>query len=566
MPETNGKNIVLCSDGTGNTMMKGRGTNVWKLYEAVDLTGHRWEQNGAGQGGVEQIAFYDDGVGSQDNKILKIVGGAFGYGLQRNILDLYKSLCRAYSPGDRIYIFGFSRGAYTARVLAGMILSCGILKPENCRTDSCLDKAAKRAYKAFRAHFRLGTVKGAEVLTALHKARLAREELGDAPSARYESTMARAEKAGQDAATARSKAEAITDDFRRTWSVSDDEFAPDGLVEIEFVGVWDTVAAVGLPFKALTDFWNRFVYPFMFPDYQLSPRVLKGCHALAIDDERLTFHPMLWDERDEEDPDHVEQVWFAGVHSNVGGGYPKQGLSLVSLDWMMRRARDSGLVFLETERQRYRHLQNVHDKLYDSRSGLGMYYRYSPRDVAEQCLEFDIEPKIHVSVMERIALATQDYAPGNLPAWFVVTTTDQPGRGPKEAPEALQRIVEDLGSDTASHNVRRWMKARQYIYLGFLAMTLGVVALAVRHHFIAESSETWVPASWDKLFGLLAGLIPFGQQLYGYLVRPFLLYFNFAVLAFVILALFYVLRRAFVRKLHMAFADFWRIRLPGPWW
>jgi uncharacterized protein (DUF2235 family) len=124
----NRKNIVLCSDGTGNTMMKGRGTNVWKLYEAVDLTAHRWHQ-GSGDGstrGREQIAFYDDGVGSQQNKVLKIVGGAFGYGLKRNIRDLYKSLCRAYRAGDDIYIFGFSRGAYTARVLAGLILSCGM--------------------------------------------------------------------------------------------------------------------------------------------------------------------------------------------------------------------------------------------------------------------------------------------------------------------------------------------------------------------------------------------------------------------------------------------------------
>ncbi len=104
------KNIILCSDGTGNTMTKGRGSNVWKLYEAIDLTDQR------------QVAFYDDGVGTEENKLFKMIGGAFGWGLKRNVCDLYAALCRTYVPGDRIYLFGFSRGAWTVRTLAGL---CG---------------------------------------------------------------------------------------------------------------------------------------------------------------------------------------------------------------------------------------------------------------------------------------------------------------------------------------------------------------------------------------------------------------------------------------------------------
>src|SRR4051812_17949846 len=99
------KNIVVCSDGTGNTTIKGRGTNVFKLFEAVDVNGHRWDPHL-----VPQLAFYDDGVGTENFKPLKILGGAAGVGLSRNVRELYKEVARVYDPGDQIYMFGFSRG------------------------------------------------------------------------------------------------------------------------------------------------------------------------------------------------------------------------------------------------------------------------------------------------------------------------------------------------------------------------------------------------------------------------------------------------------------------------
>src|SRR5476649_2605747 len=104
------KNIIICSDGTGSTAIKDRGTNVFKLFEAVDLNGHRTDLNV-----VPQIAIYDDGVGTEDFKPLKLLGGAFGWGLTRNVKDLYTGLVRVYDPGDQIYMFGFSRGAFTVR-------------------------------------------------------------------------------------------------------------------------------------------------------------------------------------------------------------------------------------------------------------------------------------------------------------------------------------------------------------------------------------------------------------------------------------------------------------------
>src|SRR4026208_1700614 len=116
------KNIIVCSDGTGNTTIKGRGTNVFKLFETIDLTGHRTDPTLRAQ-----VAFYDDGVGTQNNKLLKIAAGATGFGLARNVRQLYREVSRAYDEGDRIYLFGFSRGAFTVRSLAGMITTCGLL-------------------------------------------------------------------------------------------------------------------------------------------------------------------------------------------------------------------------------------------------------------------------------------------------------------------------------------------------------------------------------------------------------------------------------------------------------
>ena len=116
------KNIVICSDGTGNTTSKGRGTNVFKLFEAVDVHGHR-----SNPGLTRQVAFYDDGVGTEPWKPVRLLTGALGLGLSRNVKELYADLARAYEPDDQIYLFGFSRGAFTVRTLAGLIAFCGII-------------------------------------------------------------------------------------------------------------------------------------------------------------------------------------------------------------------------------------------------------------------------------------------------------------------------------------------------------------------------------------------------------------------------------------------------------
>lgn len=383
------KHIVVCSDGTGNSAVKGRGTNVFKVFEAIDLNGHRTDPTL-----VPQVAIYDDGVGTERFKPLKIFAGMTGFGLSRNVKQLYKELCRIYDPGDKIFLFGFSRGAFTVRALAGLIATGGIVNARDQQTASALESAVRRAYKAYRRRYRTA---------------LARFLLGEPDSE----------------TTARFKI----------------EYRHGADAKIAFIGVWDTVDAVGLPFH-LSDVVNTVLYRFKFPDRRLSDRVERAYHALAIDDERHSFHPLLWDQttHGQNQDQHIEQVWFAGAHSNVGGGYPKQGMSLVALDWLMQKAEEAGLRFVVADREFYREHANVDDKLYDPRAGLGMFYRFKPRDLSAMCRENGVSPAIHLSVLERIAHGTDDYCPGNLPpdATVVITPAGDPG---KEA-AAMERARE----------------------------------------------------------------------------------------------------------------------------
>ena len=191
------KNIVICSDGTGNTTVKGRGTNVFKLFESVDLNGHRFDPKLD-----PQVSIYDDGVGTEDFKPLKIFAGMTGWGLGRNIRQLYKELCRIYDTGDRIFLFGFSRGAFTVRTLAGLILRCGIIDAKTQITARAFEATVKAAYKAYRSCYRTA---------------LMRLFLGDP------------------------KTDA-TADFKA-------KFCNNEQPKIHFIGVWDTVDAVGMPFR-----------------------------------------------------------------------------------------------------------------------------------------------------------------------------------------------------------------------------------------------------------------------------------------------------------------------------
>jgi uncharacterized protein (DUF2235 family) len=357
-----GRNIVVLSDGTGNSAAKLARTNVWRTYQALEL------------GDGKQLAMYDDGVGTSAFKPLAIIGGAFGWGLKRNVLHLYKFLCRNYEEGDRIFGFGFSRGAFTIRVLTGLVLTQGLVR---FHSEEELDYLAKCAYRAYRAE-------------------------------RY---------------SAKGSLTAVWRCLRRGWTLlrdwlyganAYDKHKNRKIASIEFLGLWDTVDAYGMPVRELKVGIDKYLWPLTFDRVELHEGVRKACHALALDDERATFHPLVWDES-REDParKRLHQVWFAGVHSNVGGGYPDDSLSYVPLLWILEHARDGGrgLRFKTALLRQYRRMANPYGRIYDSRAGVSSYYRYAPRRVEDYP-----DPVIHESVYHRIAKGGDQYAPISLPA------------------------------------------------------------------------------------------------------------------------------------------------------
>jgi len=401
---------------------------------------------------MPQVAMYHDGVGTESIKWAALLAGATGWGLSRNVKQLYGELARVYAPGDKIFLFGFSRGAFTVRTLAGLIHACGILDLSKYPTNDDFNRAVDEAYGQYRQLYN-------SWLTSLF----------------HETRKLTPERVAE---------------LRGRFSVRVPEFDDPNGRPIAFMGVWDTVDAVGLPIRA-AEFVNRVIYAFKFPDRTLNLSVGHACHAVALDEQRESFAPVLWNERKTEQPERIEQVWFSGVHSNVGGGYPRQGMSLVALDWIMSRAEQHGLRFVPAERLIYRYHADVDDKMYDSRGGIGVFYRWQPRDVQRLCDENGIVPKIHRSVFERIARNTEGYAPGSLPADAVVVST----AGSSAVSEAIRALVRDHHG-SAIPLLRREARPQllgRYAYWAFVYGVLATAALMLWHYGgdAAAGSERW---------------------------------------------------------------------------
>lgn len=263
------KRIVICADGTWNRPEQSNGedanpTNVLKLARGIAPLG---------DDGAEQVVFYDWGIGSYHSGVS---GGAFAKGLEKNVMDGYRFLVHNYAPGDQVFLFGFSRGAYTVRSLCGMLNNCGILKGINGRM-------VEEAFEYY---------KNPDI----------------SPNG--------------DEATA----------WKNTYAVPNSE-------RVDFVGVWDTVGSVGLPFSL----WGLIKDKHSFYDNKLGRNIRVARHALSLDEKRDDFKPTIWAQKPDVD---LKQVWFSGVHSDVGGGYPPINNSLLSdipLVWLVKQAGSFGL-------------------------------------------------------------------------------------------------------------------------------------------------------------------------------------------------------------------------------
>ncbi|WP_018861498.1 MULTISPECIES: DUF2235 domain-containing protein [unclassified Thioalkalivibrio] len=332
------RRIVICADGTWNRpeedVESDVPTNVLRLARAVAPVD---------AAGDTQQVFYDWGVGSYH---ARVSGGVIGRGIHKNITDAYRYIVQNYASGTELFLFGFSRGAYTVRSLCGLINNCGILR----RPDARLIEEAFRLYK------RTGVT---------HKP---------------EGERSRA--------------------FREAHSHPSRE--------IRFVGAWDTVGALGIPFSVL----GLFDRTDEFYDTKLGPNVRVARHALAIDERRADFEPTLWEPREGLD---LDQQWFAGVHADIGGGYPPddQGLQVadIALSWMLDEAASAGLEF---EPHLTAGLQpDPRAVIHQSRRHIYRLRRTLIRDLDPE----DSPTRLHPSVDGRYK-HFRDYRPRNLKAYL----------------------------------------------------------------------------------------------------------------------------------------------------
>lgn len=265
------KRLVVCCDGTWNTLNQRNRTNVSEVFRAV----------APAAGNLVQKKHYVEGVGNKPWS--RLTGGAFGVGLSDNVKDAYRFVVRNYEPGDELFFFGFSRGAYTARSTVGFIRNCGVLLPRN-------EERIHEAYELYR---------------------------------------------GRDEKTHPDSGDAA--EFRARYAHSAD-------TRIRFIGVWDTVGSLGIPLSG-GRLLNRFNRRWQFHDTKLSSTVESAFHALAIDEKRPSFTPSIWEPASAGAGQERVQLWFAGDHSDVGGGHGERGLSNVALQWLATCAQSCGLAF-----------------------------------------------------------------------------------------------------------------------------------------------------------------------------------------------------------------------------
>ena len=277
-----GKRLAVFLDGTWNAV--GDNTNVWRLKSLCAPKDSK---------GVVQLVYYDIGVNG-------FVGGAFGKGLNENVTEAYEWLIDNYSPGDDIFIFGFSRGAYTARSLAGLVAKHGLLK-------AGAPLGVKQLYERYKRQDDR-TVWQLQRLSGLG-------QLNDAT---------------------------VEEQWLLKYSQP---------INIKVVAVWDTVGALGIPFFSIQGISRK---TFGFLHTGLRTMIEHGYHALAIDEHRKDFAPTLWTVRKPKDGGFtapprdltsVEQRWFVGAHANVGGGCESDLLAQIPLRWMMKKASLHGLAF-----------------------------------------------------------------------------------------------------------------------------------------------------------------------------------------------------------------------------
>lgn len=397
------KFIIFCADWTWNGPIDASKydvdaknvwkTNVYKLFAnlkspipANSMADEQERPLVDGDGNPNGIVKYLHGVGDSRNPIVKILGGTVGAGLISRVMRGYTFISRHYEVGDEIIITGFSRGAYTARALAGLIAAKGLLDSELGRDD---DKAG--GYRAGIAVW--SDYQAAKPAATGHDGFLAR--------------------------LAGRIVDAVADiEAWRTKAPPANDMVPD--VPMAAVAVWDTVGAMGVPLY--TDGGKVRQDVFGFTDNVLSAKVARGFHAVAVDEQRVDFTPSLW-----EPAPHIEQVLFPGAHSDVGGGYPlpsadtpvhrdECGLSDRGLQWMMGKLESLGVVFDTSAKGAFAPKPDVRGMGHEP--WRGSVYKTAPRGFpAHATIDISVTDRMNAGPVGVDPAAQQGaiYAPMNLP-------------------------------------------------------------------------------------------------------------------------------------------------------
>lgn len=268
------KKIIICCDGTWANSDGGEKevpSNVTRITRAI---------KSVAKDGTSQIVYYQAGVGGSGSSFEKVVGGGTGAGLLDNVREAYGFLAHNYHPGDTIHLFGFSRGAYTARSVCGLICRLGLLT--RLGMDEFYDVYHQIVIGKLNDESYIADLRTKNGGTLLH---------------------------------------------------SD--------VKVTTIGCWDTVGSLGIPTLPIPLLGNLIsgvsAREYAFLDTDLSTKVLNAFHALALDDDRAPFSPTLWHKKSDNTVTNLRQVWFPGVHTNVGGGYADQEIADMTLAWMIEK-------------------------------------------------------------------------------------------------------------------------------------------------------------------------------------------------------------------------------------
>ncbi|MDP9052098.1 MAG: DUF2235 domain-containing protein [Acidobacteriota bacterium] len=353
------KRIALFLDGTWNNVSDN--TNVWRLKSLCAKS-------------TEQLVYYSAGVGTQSGEHLS--GGMFGIGINEEVISAYEWLVENYELDAQLFIFGFSRGAFTARSLAGFISKCGLLKP-----------GSPVSMKQLFERYRKGTAASVRTLGKVVESGLSLE-----------------------------------DKWIKEYSRS---------IPIWFQGVFDTVGALGVPLPCVPKV-SRSDFAFLETDLRINDT--HAYHALAVDEHREVFAPTLWVKSTPKqgqpypprDLDHVEQRWFVGAHANVGGGYEDDLLAQIPLEWLMSKAIAHGLEFKDSVLiDGNENTSPIHDSLAEMAHGIyeiltfGKHYfrpiGAEPQDTGD-AVTSAINETIDATVFDRWR-TDETYRPKNLSDW-----------------------------------------------------------------------------------------------------------------------------------------------------